>query len=432
MVRKLRLGYARVSTASGEQRTALEHQKARLVAAGVERVIEDVQSGLESDRTGYLELLQLVAAGKVAEVVITRVDRLGRNAADTDMAIALCAKRGVVLTALDGGVIETETPGGFLLSRVLTSLAEMESRMLSLRVKAGLEQGRKAGRPLRGRAPWGYRVSADKRRFEPDPVEWPRAQAFLALLRSMSWRMTPAMDRWEEQGNPPIPLKTCRGVKAWLVNPVLRGGTGYHQQKNHVYAEIAWNTHEPLIPPAEWESVQGTLQQNRRMWGSNARRAPRVLTSVCRCEHCGHAMAYAPAPRRIPAVMCKQRGCAAQYKSTREELIVPAINAALADHARELAQLVGTEPEEAVELRAQIKYLEALNDPDVSDAIASKRDRLSALLERPPVDELLVASMQDLHFFEALSAEELRQLYQQLVRAVWIRDQAVARVDLAF
>lgn len=157
-----------------------------------------------------------------------------------------------------------------------------------------------------------------------------------------------------------------------------------------------------------------------------------MLTSLCRCEHCGHAMAYAPAPRRIPAVMCKQRGCVVQYKSTREELIVPAINAALADHARELAHLVGTEPEEAVELRAQIKYLEALNDPDVSDAIASKRDRLSALLERPPVDELLVASMQDLHFFEALSADELRQLYQQLVRAVWIRDQAVASVDLAF
>ena len=431
-MRKLRLGYARVSKSSGEQLSALSNQRARLMAAGVDEIVEDVQSGLESDRTGYLELLQRVASGKVSEVVVTRVDRLGRNAADTDTAIAFCAKRGVTLTALDGGVIESETPGGFLMSRVLTSLVEMESRMLSLRIKAGLAEARKAHRPLRGRAPWGYRISTDKSRFEPHPTEWDRAQAFLALMRSMGWRMEPALRRWLAEGRGDTPLHSCRAVRAWLMNPVLRGGTGYQQQKNHVYAEVIWGTHEALLPPEEWEAVLLQLEQNRRFWGSNAHRKPRVLTGLCHCKDCGRSMVYAPAPRRIPSLLCKHLGCPQRYKSIHESVVVQAINQALSDHAVQLGAVVSEEPQEIQELRRQIAYLQAMADPDLGEAIQAKEHRLQALSLAPAIDSALVASMQDPHFFQKLSQEDLRSLYQQLVTSVEIRNKAVLAVHLRF
>jgi site-specific DNA recombinase len=431
-MRKLRLGYARVSTSSGEQLTALSHQRGRLVGAGVDEVLEDVQSGRESDRSGYLELLERVASGAVAEVVITRVDRLGRDATDTDAAIAFCAKHGVQLTALDGGVIEVETPGGFVMSRILTTLAEMESRMLSQRIKAGLAQGRKVSRPLRGRAPWGYAISSDKQRFEPHPTEWGRAAAFLALMRSMSWRMEPALRQWAANGGGDIPLHSCRAVRAWLMNPVLRGGIGYRQQANHQYAEIVWGTHEPLLPPAEWESVQLQLEQNRRMWGSNSRRKPRVLTGLCRCGHCGRSMVYAPAPRRIPALMCKHFGCEQRYKSIHEALVIKAINEALRDHAVKLATAISVEPPEIKALREQIAYLEALGDPDLQAAIAAKQERIMALSAAPAIDTELVAFMQDPHFLPRLPAADLHKLYRQLVSFVEIRNKQVAEVRLSF
>ena len=43
--RQQRVGYVRVSTASGEQLAALENQRARIEAAGVDLVLQDIQSG---------------------------------------------------------------------------------------------------------------------------------------------------------------------------------------------------------------------------------------------------------------------------------------------------------------------------------------------------------------------------------------------------
>ena len=114
------------------------------------------------------ELLTLIDSRQVQEVLVTRVDRLGRDASATDSLIVLAGKRGVKITTLDGGQVEAETPTGFLMSRLSTSLAEMESKMLSLRVRRGLEQRRKTHKPCRGRAPWGYQISQDKSRFEPN------------------------------------------------------------------------------------------------------------------------------------------------------------------------------------------------------------------------------------------------------------------------
>lgn len=427
----LRVGYVRVSTASGEQLAALESQRARIEAAGVDEVIEDVQSGRESDRAGYLRLLDLIDRRQVREVVITRVDRLGRDAADTDAAIAFAAKRGVLLTALDGGAIESETPQGFVMSRIMTTMAEMESRMLSLRIKGGLAQRRLEGRPLRGRAPWGYRITADKRHFEPHPLEWGRAQQFLALMREGGWRMNPALDRWAAEGRGEIPLHSCRAVRAWLLNPVLRGATGYRQQKNHRFAEVVWGTHPALIDEAVYDEIKAALAQNRRMWGHNAYTVPRLLTSLCRCGHCGHSMPYAPG-RRIPAVLCRTRGCLQEYRSTREELVRQAVNEALSSRAHALAAAVAIEPPELEQLRHEIAELQSRADPDLKEAIERKLSRLHNLHKTEALDPQLVAELSRPKFWAHYSPEELRELYQGLVQRVVIRDQQVAEVGLRY
>ena len=74
------------------------------------------------------ELLSLIDSRQVTEVVATRVDRLGRDASATDSLIILAGRKGVTITTLDGGTVEAETPIGFLMSRLSTSLAEMEEQ----------------------------------------------------------------------------------------------------------------------------------------------------------------------------------------------------------------------------------------------------------------------------------------------------------------
>ena len=429
---KRRVGYIRVSTASGEQLSALENQRARVLATGVDEIIEDVQSGRESDRAGLVHLLDLISRRQLAEIVFTRIDRLGRDAADTDATIAFAAKHGVRLTALDGGSVESETPQGFVLSRIMTTMAEMESRMLSQRIKAGFAQRRKRREPYNGRAPWGYRCTACKTALEPDPAEWPRCQAFVALLEELGWRMNTALRAWKERHpEDPLPLNSCRAVKAWLKNPVLRGGIGYKQLANHEFEELVWDLHEPVLSAEQFTTLERLVGQNRRMWGSNTKLIPRLLTGLCVCGNCGRRMTYAGG-RTIPSVICKTLDCPQLYKSTREAVICPAINEALASHAHHLAMQQRDEPEAVTELRKRIAKAEALNEPLLADGIEAMKQEIVRLLSRThtPIERL--RELQDPNTYAHCTYEELRLLYQQFVERVEVTRQAVTGVSCRF
>lgn len=427
-----RIGYIRVSTDSGEQLAALENQRSRIEAVGVDEILCDVQSGRERDRDGYQRLLELITQGLVSEVVITRIDRLGRDAADADAVIAFAARRGVTITALDGGTIESITPTGFVMSRIMTTMSEVESRMLSQRIRAGLAERRKRRMPCRGRAPWGYRISADRTAIEPDPVEFPRAQEFLRILARVKCRMATALDVWESEGRGTIPLSSCRSVRSWLLNPTIRGGIGYNQRANHQFEEIVWDMHEALISHEEYEYIEQQLSANRRMWGRHAETHQRLLTSLCRCGDCGRVMNYVGG-RTIPSVMCRIRGCPQRYKSVREFLISGAIVHTIADHA---AALLRSEPvtvsPEALELQAAIRRLEALADPDLEPAIEAKRARLASLRQGPRITHEQLERLSDPSNFGHASYEETVALFHRFVAQVVVANKAVQRVDLRF
>lgn len=428
---QLRCGYIRVSTETGEQLAALQNQRARIEAAGVDRIIEDTESGLSQERPGYLELLRLIDTRQISEIVCTRIDRLGRDASATDALIAICARRQVVITALDGGTVDSSTPQGFLLSRIATSMAEVESRMLSMRVKAGYAEGRKRKRPLRGRAPWGYLKNADNSALIPDPQEWPRASEFLDYLRAVDWRMNTALDNWHRSQKGEIPLGSCRSVKAWLLNPVVRGGLGYKQRANHLYDEIVWDTHPPLLTHQEFEVIKRQLEDNRRRWGHAAKIKPRLLTGLCKCKGCGKTMTYAGS-RTIASVLCKSRECEQRYKSTREDEVRLAINQALSARATDIARAASSqETPEVLQLRTQIQALEDQNDPDLAPAIETKRQRLRQLQATKGPDPSLLEAFQDPAVWDQVdSFEELRAIYLTFVSHVLIDHQQVQDVAL--
>ena len=361
------------------------------------------------------ELLTLIDSRQVEEVLVTRVDRLGRDASATDSLIVLAGKRGVRITTLDGGQVEAETPTGFLMSRLSTSLAEMESKMLSLRVRRGLEQRRKTHKPCRGKAPWGYQISEDKSRFEPNFETWRSAQEFLGILRSSGWRLNAALNKFEG----PCSLNSCRAVKAWLLNPILRGGIGYHlQKKTNTFAEVIWDLHEPLISHEEFRHAVLKMEENRRQWGRNVNHTPKLLTGLCWCPNCGKKLKYA-GTRTIKSVLCTTRGCVSRYKSTREALISQAVNKALAAKAEQLGQHITEEPPEATALREQIDRLQKLNDPDLDEAIQAKQQKLRNLMATSsPTDRERVAALAQPEAWEMATPEELRMIYLEFVSRI--------------
>lgn len=142
----MRIGYCRVSTQ--EQLGSLAAQQAALEAAGCERIFTDVVSGARADRPGLTHAMDITRPGD--QLVVTRLDRLGRSTLDTLRTIRDLDNHGVRIVAQDLD-LDTGTPAGRLVVTVLAALAEWERDTLRERTRDGLaharSQGRVGGRP---------------------------------------------------------------------------------------------------------------------------------------------------------------------------------------------------------------------------------------------------------------------------------------------
>jgi putative DNA-invertase from lambdoid prophage Rac len=142
-------GYARVST--DDQTT--EPQVLLLTKAGVarDRIIEENISGgmLASLRPRLAGLLWALRSGDT--LAVARLDRIGRDPADTLMTIRDLQAKGVIVQLLDMGTA-SNTPAGNLVIGVLASVAGWERAVLRERTREGLASARERGVRL-GRRP---------------------------------------------------------------------------------------------------------------------------------------------------------------------------------------------------------------------------------------------------------------------------------------
>jgi DNA invertase Pin-like site-specific DNA recombinase len=424
----LTVAYARVSTASGEQLSALDAQIAWLQDQGPDVLLSDVESGRVITRPNYQQLRAMVERGQVATVLATALSRLGRDATESDAFVALCDARGVVVTTRDEGRLSMATPEDLLLTRLRGSLNQGESMRISQRVRRGLEQGRAMRKPMR-KPCWGYRLRADRLAMEPDPEAWLPAQRFIDALQAGGWRMLPVLQAHRAT----VPFRSARGVRAWLLNPTLRGGIGYQQGPNHTFAEVHWDQHPALLTHAQFAEFERQVQQNRRMWGSNVTRKPRILTSLVVCAECGNVMKYISG-RTIPSLRCYGDLCSQLYKGTREAVIVQyAIREICVNAADRLAAMAAQdEPPEARELRRQIESLEKLADPDLAPVIDAKRKRLDQVLTRPAADAEMVRRVSDERFFLNASPSQLREVFEALILNITVERQSPIAIRLRF
>ena len=125
-------GYARVSTSQ----QSLEIQKQALKNAGVieSRIFFDKSTGGNIDRPELNSLLVKVEEGDV--VLITKLDRLGRDTADMINLINRFDKMHVGLRFLDDG-ISTEGSTGKMVITILSAVAEAERLRILERTNEG-------------------------------------------------------------------------------------------------------------------------------------------------------------------------------------------------------------------------------------------------------------------------------------------------------
>ena len=134
-----RIGYARVSSIGQD----LDIQKAALAGAGCEIVRAEIGSGASRDGRGELAtIIEFLREGD--ELVVQRLDRLGRSTRDVLNLVHELDERGASLRVLEP---EVTTAGdlGRLVVTVLGMVADMELKFGRERRQAGIEAAKARG-----------------------------------------------------------------------------------------------------------------------------------------------------------------------------------------------------------------------------------------------------------------------------------------------
>lgn len=152
--------YCRVST---HEQTTL-NQAQEIAAAGFDlkptRVITETISGsvAASERPAFGALLNKLEDGDV--LVVTKLDRLGRNAMDVRATVEALEGMGVRVHCLALGGVDLTSAAGRMTMQVLAAVAEFEKDLLVERTQSGLARAKAQGKTLGRR----HALSSDQRK----------------------------------------------------------------------------------------------------------------------------------------------------------------------------------------------------------------------------------------------------------------------------
>lgn len=191
--------YCRVSTT--DQTT--ENQIQEIAAAGFsvtpQRTITETVSGSidASSRAGFSKLLNKLEAGDI--LVVTKMDRLGRNAMDVRATVEGLTGMGVKVHCLALGGMDLTSAAGKMTMGVINSVAEFERDLLIERTQAGLSRAKSEGKTL------GRPNSLTQAQTETVRLRLGAGDAVAAVARDLRTSRQTVM-RIRDAVAPPLPL----------------------------------------------------------------------------------------------------------------------------------------------------------------------------------------------------------------------------------
>lgn len=140
--------YARVSTAEQTADNQLWEAKAAGFDIPSQRTVTEIISGSvpAAKRPEFAKLLDRMEAGDT--LVVSRLDRLGRNTGDVLSTIDWLAARGVQVYCLVLKGVDLTSASGRLHLTVLAAVAQFEKDLLIERTHAGLARAKAEGKKL--------------------------------------------------------------------------------------------------------------------------------------------------------------------------------------------------------------------------------------------------------------------------------------------
>ena len=295
---------------------ALDAQKERLTkyAEGNDMVIageysDEGKSGKNiAGRVDFQRMLNDIACKKdgVEYVLVFKLSRFGRNAADTLTSLQFMQDYGVNLISVEDG-IDSSKEAGKLMVHVLSAVAEIERENILVQTMEGRKQKAREGKWNGGFAPYGYKLVDGELIIEEDEAEAIRiifdkfVHTNLGYNGVVNYLNNNGIKKKARQ-NGYLTQFTTSTVKAILDNPVYYGKIAYGRRKTtkiegtrneyHVVAQKEFDLydgrHKAIVDEQLWKDAQA----KRRATASKLEKKhdldhEHVLSGLVKCPVCG-------------------------------------------------------------------------------------------------------------------------------------------------
>lgn len=144
--------YARVSTPGQTTQNQIEEIRAAGFHVEDHRIVTERISGSVpiTQRPEFSRLVDRLESGDI--LIVTKLDRLGRDAIDVSSTVKALADEGVRVYCLALGGVDLTSSAGTMTMNVLNAVAQFERDLLIERTQSGLRRAKSEGKVL-GRRP---------------------------------------------------------------------------------------------------------------------------------------------------------------------------------------------------------------------------------------------------------------------------------------
>jgi len=140
--------YARVSTLDQTPENQIREIEAAGFVVEPHRIVAETISGsmVIAQREGFSKLLDRMEKGDV--LIVTKLDRLGRDAIDVSTTVARLEDIGIRVHCLALGGVDLTSSAGKMTMNVINAVAQFERDLLIERTQSGLARAKAEGKML--------------------------------------------------------------------------------------------------------------------------------------------------------------------------------------------------------------------------------------------------------------------------------------------
>ena len=311
--------YTRVSTSMQVEGYSLDAQKDKLKKYAdyqemsiVGEYSDEGKSGKSVEgRPQFKQMLADIESGKdnVDYVLVFKLSRFGRNAADVLSSLQKMQDYGVNLICVEDGIDSSKDAGKLMIS-VLSAVAEIERENILVQTMEGRRQKAREGKWNGGFAPYGYQLVNGELIIAEDEAEIIRIiydkfvnttmgmAAIAAFLNNSGYKK-------KLRQNNTIEGFSTSFVKGVLDNPIYCGKLAFGRRKNekipgtrneyHIVKQKEYmlndGIHEAIISEEMWNQAHRKRQETGVLQvKTHSLEHEHILSGIIKCPVCGSGM----------------------------------------------------------------------------------------------------------------------------------------------